>query len=70
MNQTRMVAIIGLLAIVVISALSVLYTVDEREKAIVIRLGKVVRYDDEPGLHFKIPVVQEVHFFDSRILTF
>ena len=69
MNQTRMVAIIGLLIIVTISALSVLYTVDEREKAIVIRLGKVVRYDDEPGLHLKWPVAEEVRFFDSRIVT-
>jgi len=69
MNQTKMFAVLGLLAIVVISALSILYTVDEREKAIVTRLGKVIRFDDKPGLHWKWPVAEEVRFFDGRIIT-
>ena len=69
MNQARMVAIVGLLAIFVIVASSIFYTVDEREKSIVIRLGKVVRYDDEAGLHWKWPIAEEVRFFDSRIVT-
>jgi len=69
MNQTRMFAVLGLLAIVVISMMSVFYTVDEREKAIVIRLGKVIRFDDEPGLHWKWPVAEEVRFFDGRIVA-
>ncbi len=69
MNQTKMLVVLGLLAIVVISMMSVFYTVDEREKAIVIRLGKVIRFDDEPGLHWKWPVAEEVRFFDSRIIT-
>ncbi len=69
MNQAKMVAIIGLMMVIGITALSIFYTVDEREKAIVIRLGKVVRYDDEPGLHWKWPVAEEVRFFDSRIVT-
>lgn len=69
MNQTRMFAVLGLLAIVVISMMSILYTVDEREKAIVVRLGKVIRFDDKPGLHWKWPVAEEVRFFDGRIIT-
>lgn len=69
MNQTRMLAVLGLLAIVVISMMSILYTVDEREKAIVVRLGKVIRFDDKPGLHWKWPVAEEVRFFDGRIIT-
>ncbi len=69
MSQNKMIAVLGLLTIVVISLMSVLYTVDEREKAIVIRLGKVIRYDDKPGLHWKWPVAEEVRFFDSRIIT-
>jgi membrane protease subunit HflC len=64
-----MFAVLGLLAIVVISMMSVLYTVDEREKAIVVRLGKVIRFDDKPGLHWKLPVAEEVRFFDGRIIT-
>ena len=69
MNQNKMMVVLGLVAILVISAMSVFYTVDEREKAIVVRLGKVIRYDDAPGLHWKWPVAEEVHFFDSRIIT-
>ncbi|MEE8388800.1 MAG: protease modulator HflC [Acidiferrobacterales bacterium] len=69
MIQNKMIAVLGLVAILVISAMSVFYTVDEREKAIVIRLGKVIRYDDKPGLHWKWPVAEEVRFFDSRIIT-
>jgi len=69
MNQTRMIAVLGLLAILVVSLMSVFYTVDEREKAIVVRLGKVIRFDDKPGLHWKWPVVEDVLFFDSRIIT-
>lgn len=69
MNQNKMIAVLGLVAILVISAMSVFYTVDEREKAIVVRLGKVIRYDDPPGLHWKWPVAEEVRFFDSRIIT-
>ncbi|MFV1996371.1 MAG: protease modulator HflC [Acidiferrobacterales bacterium] len=69
MSQTRMLAVLGLLAILVISLMSVFYTVDEREKAIVIRLGKVIRFDDKPGLHWKWPVIEDVRFFDSRIIT-
>lgn len=69
MSQNKMLMVLGLAAILVISAMSVFYTVDEREKAIVVRLGKVIRYDDPPGLHVKWPVAEEVIFFDSRIIT-
>tara|TARA_Y100001978_G_scaffold203355_2_gene228576 strand:+ start:1916 stop:2743 length:828 start_codon:yes stop_codon:yes gene_type:complete len=47
------------------------FTVDQTEKAIVIQLGKPV--GDKalgPGLHFKLPLVQNVVFFDARILDF
>ena len=45
------------------------FTVDEREQAIVLQLGQPVGEINEPGLHFKIPVVQDVRRFDSRILS-
>ncbi len=69
MNQGKIIALLGLLAIIVMVTMSVLYTVDEREKAIVIRLGEVIRYDDKPGIHWKWPVAEEVRIFDARILT-
>lgn len=54
---------IGLIAI----SLSA-YTVDERELAIKLQVGEVVEANLKPGLHFKIPILQTVRKFPSRIL--
>lgn len=69
MNQTKLVAIAGLLLLVVMVVNAAVYTVDEREKAVVVRFGEVVRIDAKPGLHMKTPFVEDVRFYDSRILT-
>ncbi|MDJ0813570.1 MAG: protease modulator HflC [Woeseiaceae bacterium] len=45
------------------------FTVNEREQAIKLRLGEVVKADFEPGLHWKIPVIHTVRKFPNRILT-
>ena len=45
------------------------FTVNERELAIKLQVGEVVQSDYEPGLHWKIPVIQNVHKFPKRILT-
>ena len=45
------------------------FTVNERELAIKLQLGQVVKSDYEPGLHWKWPVVQNVRKFPKRILT-
>lgn len=45
------------------------FTVNERELAIKLQVGEVVRSDYEPGLHFKIPIFQTVRKFPKRILT-
>ncbi|AXI84110.1 protease modulator HflC [Xylella taiwanensis] len=42
------------------------FVVREDQTAMVINLGRVVRYDLEPGLHFKIPLVESVRVFDRR----
>lgn len=67
MPRTLM-AVIGLLGVLVIASLA-LFSVDERQAAIVFQLGEVVRVDDKPGLHTKLPIVQNVRYFDRRILT-
>jgi len=61
-------AIIGLVGALVVASLA-LFSVDERQAAIVFQLGEVVRVDDKPGLHVKIPIVQNVRYFDRRILS-
>ena len=52
----------------VLAGLSV-FTVDERQVAILLQFGKVERTDLKPGLHFKVPVVQNILKFDARIQT-
>lgn len=65
-------AIIGVLLVilVLIGMRTVLFTVDETEQAIIVQLGKYVRTVQEPGLHFKIPLVQTVIHFENRILEY
>jgi membrane protease subunit HflC len=57
-----------LLAIVLLLGMSI-YTVDQREKALVFQLGEIKEIVNEPGLQFKWPLIQNVRFFDNRILT-
>ncbi|AZU03877.1 HflC protein [Glycocaulis alkaliphilus] len=70
-----MISLAVILAIAVIVGLSATYTVSERESALVLRLGNPVAVinepgDEEPGLHFKIPFVDDVLHFDKRNVEF
>lgn len=58
---------VGLFAFAVLSMS--LFTVDQRQHALVFQLGEVKDQISEPGLHFKIPLIQNVRYFDKRILT-
>ncbi|PTD95702.1 protease modulator HflC [Pseudothauera lacus] len=58
----------GLLLAIVIASMT-LFTVDQRQYAIVFQLGEVKQVIEEPGLKFKWPLIQNVRFFDRRILT-
>jgi len=58
-----------ILVIVIIGALSSIFIVDEREKVLVMQFGKVVKVKEDPGLGFKIPLVQELVRYDDRILS-
>jgi membrane protease subunit HflC len=51
-------------------ASSTLFTVDQRQNAIIFQLGEVKDVVTKPGLHFKWPLLQNVRHFDMRILTF
>jgi len=64
-------AMFGLVVLVgaVLLATATLYTVDEREKAIVFRFGEIVNSTDAPGLHWKYPIINNVRKFDARIQT-
>jgi len=68
MNNGRFGIMIFLGLALVILGLSA-FTVNERELAIKLQVGEVVRSDYEPGLHFKIPILQTVRKFPKRILS-
>jgi membrane protease subunit HflC len=59
-----------ILVIIILGALQSLFTVDQTQQAIVIQLGKPLEGVYGPGLHFKIPFVQQVVYFESRILVY
>ncbi len=54
--------------VLVVLAMSI-FTVDQRQFALVFQLGEVKRTIVEPGLNFKIPMVQNVRYFEKRIIT-
>lgn len=58
----------GIVAVVV--ALSAAFTVRENEQALILEFGKPLRVLNEPGLHFKIPIIQRAEFFDKRVLDY
>ncbi|MFT4519928.1 MAG: membrane protease subunit HflC [Halioglobus sp.] len=55
--------------LVVFLANNSLYVIKETEKAVLLRFGEVVNPNIEPGLHIKIPFVNNVRVFDGRMLT-
>ncbi len=61
--------IVGISVAALIAIYSFTYQVDEREKAIKLRFGEIIESKMEPGLHFKIPVVNTIGKYDARILT-
>ncbi|MDV4166867.1 protease modulator HflC [Rhodovulum sp. FJ3] len=61
--------ILPVLVVAVVLALSSLFVVDEREKALVLQFGQIKAVKEEPGLAFKIPLIQEVVRYDDRILS-
>ena len=57
------------IVLVIVTAMSSLFVVDEREKALVLQFGQIKSVHEEPGLYFKIPLIQEVVRYDDRILS-
>lgn len=66
MNRTAL--ILPILAVIVAIVLSSVFVVDEREKALVLQFGQVKQVKEDPGLGFKIPLIQEVVTYEDRIL--
>lgn len=60
---------IPVVILLLIALLSSIFVVDEREKALVLQFGQIRQVKEEPGLGFKIPLIQEVVRYDDRILS-
>jgi len=69
MNSAKgMLAGIVLIVVALVGSAS-LFVVQEQQLALLLRLGEIVDADFKPGLHFKVPVIQDVVKFDKRIQT-
>jgi membrane protease subunit HflC len=62
--------VLAVLVVVILLVSGTLFTVEQRQNAIVFQLGEVREIVKEPGLHMKWPLLQNVRLFDMRILTF
>lgn len=60
--------LIGAVVTLILLSMS-MFVVDQRQAAIVLQLGEMVSVKTDPGLYFKVPLLQNVRYFDSRILT-
>ena len=59
----------GLIILVAgVTAYGALFTVHQTQQALILQLGNPIRTVPEPGLHFKLPFIQNIEFYDSRIL--
>jgi len=68
MNNRLIASLVAVLFAILVAGMS-MFTVDQRERAIVFQLGEIREVITQPGLHFKWPLIQNVRFFDNRILT-
>ena len=66
------IVIIAIIAAILAASLLVssLFTVSENEQAIVTQFGKFIREVKQPGLHFKIPLIQKEHKFEAGIMEY
>ena len=70
MNRTLTIAL-GIVVVVALLGSQSVFFVNERERAIVLQLGEAIESTArEPGLNFKLPFIQNVVFFEDRLLVF
>ena len=67
--MARSAYLVPIFVAVIAAALSSIFIVDERQKVLVLQFGQIVKVQEEPGLGFKIPLIQELVRYDDRILS-
>ena len=68
MKRTALTVLLVLIGLAVVAAYLTLFTVYQTQQALVLEFGKPKRLITEPGLNYKIPFIQNVQFFDKRLL--
>lgn len=69
MQSNKLTLVFFVLGAILIGLSQTIFIVDQTQQAIVLQLGQPVGDLRKPGLHFKLPLVQEVRMFDRRILS-
>lgn len=67
--MNKLIAMLITLLVLALLASLFMFTINERETAVKLRFGEVVQAGYEPGLHFKLPIVNNIVKFDNRIQT-
>lgn len=67
--NSRLPLLVGLCLLVIVVVTMSAFRVDQRRYALVLQMGEIKRSVTSPGLNFKIPLIQNVKYFDRRILT-
>ena len=65
----RTAYLLPIAAVILVAIFSSVFVVDERQKALVLQFGRVVDVKQDPGIAFKIPLIQDVAYYDDRILS-
>ncbi|AZQ66816.1 protease modulator HflC [Silicimonas algicola] len=67
--MNRLTIALAAVVVLLVVALSSVFIVEEREKALILQFGQIKQVKNDPGLGFKIPFIQEVVRYDDRILS-
>lgn len=68
--QKKQILFLIILLVVIIGARAMFFTVEEGQQAIVLQLGRPISGVKQPGLHWKTPFIQQVRYFDKRVLEY
>jgi len=72
MNKNQIFSTFGLIVLIIVGVVlrASIYTLDQAEQAVIVQLGAPVGDPvTKPGLHFKLPFIQEVRRFDKRVIS-
>lgn len=67
--STRLFVLVFVVLAAAVLGVNSVFIVTEMERAVLLEFGRVVRADISPGLHFKLPFINDVRKFDSRVMT-